>query len=221
MITNQSLVPARERCLPVDDAYARLLPEGGLRRGHTIGCGGPAAMSLAFGLVARPVVAGSWVAIVGMPMVGIEAMAHLGVPLERVVAVDGGGGPRDWADRVAAAADGFELVLTRSPAGGERYARKIGQRLQARGSVLVPVGPGSPVLPCEVELITTSVSWTGVDGGAGHLAGRVVTVRSTGRRMPLPVESDLWLPGVDGRVATRCDDVGDAHGRTVVLERAG
>lgn len=219
--THRSLAPVRDRCLPVDDALVGLFPEGGLRRGHTIGCSGPAAVSLAATLVARPVAAGSWVAVVGMPMVGIEAMAGLGVSLERVVAIDGGG-LRDWADRVAAAADGFELVLTRPPAGADRYARRIGQRLQVRGSVLIPVGPTRPGLPCEVELATAAVSWSGlagsVDGtdrtGAGHLTDRQVTVRATGRRVPRPVEVGLWLPGRDGRVGRRDEGA-------VVLERVG
>lgn len=196
-----TVVPARDRCLPVDEPFEPLLPDGGLRRGHVVGCGGVAAMSLALGLVARPVAAGSWLAVVGVPMLGIEAVAETGVPLDRVVAVDVGGGPGEWAERVAAAIDGFEVVLTRLPAGAHRHLRKVGHRLQARGGVLVPVSPGGPPPACDVELTTRSVEWSGADRGAGHLVGRRARIRSGGRRMPRPVEVDLWLPGPDGRVS--------------------
>lgn len=225
------IVPVRDRCLPVDDALASLLPDGGLRRGHVVGCGGPAAVSLAVGLTASAVSAGSWLAVVGVPMIGVEAVAEMGVPLERVVSVDVGGGPGEWAERVAAAIDGFEVVLTRPPAGAERYVRKVGHRLQARGAVLVPVGPTTPGISCDVELSTVAVEWVGTGRGAGHLVGRSARVRSGGRRMPRPVEADLWLPGPDGRIARREPGVVDsdgidarstgAHDEVLVLDRAG
>lgn len=224
------IVPVRDRCLPVAEAYEPLLPDGGLRRGHVVGCGGPAAMSLALGLLARPVSAGSWLAVVGVPMLGLEAVAEMGVPLERVVGVDAGSGPSVWAERVAAAIDGFECVLTRPPVGADRYLRKVTNRMQARGAVLVPVGPVAPGLACDVELTTTSTEWAGVDGGAGHLMARRARVRSGGRRMPRPVEVELLLPGPDGRVESRNDRVahdpvvGPAGSRpadVLVLDRAG
>lgn len=219
----QPIVPVRDRCFPVAEVYESLLPDGGLRRGHVVGCGGPAAMSLAMGLLAHPVSAGSWVAVVGVPMLGLEAVAEMGVSLERVVGVDAGAGPSAWAERVAAAIDGFEFVLTRPPAGADRYLRKIGNRLQARGAVLVPVGPVTPGIACDVELTTTSVDWIGIDGGAGHLMARRAHVRSGGRRMPRPVEAELLLPGPDGRVdriepvVTAAPDVSGV----LVLDRAG
>ena len=197
------IVPVRDRCLPVDDAFVPFLPDGGLRRGHVVGCGGPAAVSLAIGLAAGAVSAGSWLAVVGVPMIGVEAVAEMGVPLERVVSVDVVGGPGAWAERVAAAIDGFELVLTRPPAGAERYLRKIGHRLQARGAVLLPVGPTSPGVSCDIELSTLDAEWVGADRGAGHLVGRLASVRSGGRRMPRAVEVEMWLPGPDGRVVPR------------------
>ncbi len=196
----EPIVPVRDRCLSVAEPFEALLPDGGLRRGHVVGCSGPAAMSLATGLLAHPVQAGSWLAVVGVPMLGLEAVAEMGVPLERVVGIEAGAGPSTWAERVAAAIDGFELVLTRPPAGADRYLRKVGTRLQARGAVLVPIGPVTPGIGCDIELTTSSVEWVGADAGAGHLMARRAQVRSGGRRVPRPVEADLLLPGPDGRI---------------------
>jgi hypothetical protein len=195
------ITPARDRCLPVDDLFATLLPDAGLRRGHVIGCAGQASMSLALSLASRAMVTGSWLASVGVPTLGLEAAAELGVPLSRLVDVDAGRSPSDWAERVAAVADGFDLVLTRPPAGAERLARKVRHRLQARGVVLFAVGPSTPGLPCDIEFVTTTASWVGIGRGHGHVAGRRATVRVGGRRMPRPIETELWLPGPDGRPA--------------------
>jgi hypothetical protein len=200
-IATLSGLTARERHLPVDDVLGALLPDAGLVRGRVVGCCGPAAWSLAFALVARAASDGSWVAAVGMPSFGIEAAGELGVPLARLVAVDVDGGATAWAERVAAAADGFELIVTCPPAGAERATRRVRQRLQANGVVLVAVGSSTPNMACDTDLTTTHVEWLGIGQGAGHLMGRRVGVQVHGRRVPRPVERDLLLPGPDGRIA--------------------
>jgi hypothetical protein len=195
------LVPARDRSLPVDDALADLLPEAGLLRGRSIGCSGPAAWSLALALVSTAVRAGSWLAAVGTPTLGLEAAAEFGIPLSRVVLVDAGAGTPMWAERVAAAADGFELIVTSPPPGAERVVRKVRQRVQARGSVLVAIGLATPGIACDLELSTTSVAWEGIGQGTGHLMCRRATVQVAGRRAPRPAQRDLLLPGPGGRLA--------------------
>ena len=215
-----SPIAARERYLPVDDALAALLPEAGLVRGRALGCSGPAAWSLAFALVARAVAEGAWVAVVGVPAVGVEAAGDLGVPLGRVVVVDVDGGPSVWAERVAAAADGFELVVTHPPVGAERVVRRVRQRLQSNGVVLVAVDPATvPSMGCDLDLVTSRIAWHGIGQGAGHLVARRALVKVGGRRAPRPVERELLLPGPDGRVR-ECDG-GDAAGTVIPLERAG
>lgn len=217
-----SIVPARDRCVPVDEAFASMLPDAGLVRGRVVGCTGPAAMSLALALAARATTTGSWLAVVGVPMLGVEAVAELGVPLSRLVAIDSDGRPAVWAERVGVAADGFDLILTRPPAGAERVVRKVRQRLQARGVVLIAVGSSSPGISCDVEFSTTAVGWAGLGDGHGALAGRRATVRVGGRRVPRPIERELWLPGPDGRVAVVPDRHGDVDGREArELRRAG
>jgi hypothetical protein len=223
--TADRLIPVRERCLPVDEVLASLLPDGGLARGRTVGCSGPAAWSLAFALVARAVTSGSWVAAVGVPTLGIEAASELGVPLGRLVVVDTDASPATWAERVAAAADGFDLVMTHPPTGAERVARRVRQRIQARGGVLVAVGTASPGLSCDIEVGTTAVEWVGLGHGAGRLTGRRATIRVAGRRAPRPVEREVLLPGPAGRIADleqeRSEHVPPADESDVELDRAG
>ncbi len=200
MSTPATIVPVRDRCLPVDEAFAPMLPDTGLVRGRVVGCTGPAAMSLALALSARATTTGAWLAAVGVPMLGVEAAGELGVSLERLVKVDTDGRPATWAERVGAAADGFDLILTQPPAGAERVVRKVRQRLQARGVVLLAVGPTSPGISCDIEFTTTAVDWTGVGDGYGALYGRRAVVRAGGRRQPRAIERELWLPGPNGRV---------------------
>ena len=81
---------ARQRTLPVADPLQPLLPDGALARGRTVACGGPAATSLAIALAAEATAAGAWLAVVDVPWLGVEAVAELGVPLERLVRIDPG-----------------------------------------------------------------------------------------------------------------------------------
>ena len=208
-----------------------MLPDAGLVRGRVVGCTGPAAMSLALLLAARATATGSWLAVIGVPMLGIEAVAELGLPLTRLVSIRADGRPTEWAERVGAAADGFDLILTRPPAGAERVVRKIRQRLQARGGVLFAVGPTSPGVSCDVEFTTSSVEWLGVGRGHGRLLGRRAVVRVGGRRVPRAVERELWLPGPRGvaEAVTELSDepIAEHHtedhvvDRRMVLDRAG
>jgi len=199
--TLAELAPARDRCLPVHPLLAGLFPEGGLRRGHVVACTGSAATSLALVLTTQAAAAGAWVAAVGLPELGIEAAAELGVPIERLVLVAPGNSPAQWAERVAAAADGFELVLTAPPRGAERAGRQVRQRVQARGTVLVTVGAAA-TFGSDVELTTAGCAWEGLGTGHGCLLRRRLTVTSSGRRVPRPRTTALWLPGPHGQVVT-------------------
>jgi len=220
--TLSGLVPAHDRSIPVEPALTGLLPDAGLRRGHVVGCGGVAARSLAVALVARAVGEGAWLAVVGMPTFGVEAAIEYGVVPERVVLVDAVG-VDEWADRVAAAADGFDLVLTAPPRGAERRMRKVRQRLQARGVVMVVVPDSRSSgcagqafgVGCDAELSVTAVAWHGIGQGHGRLMARRVTIESSGRRIPRPRRVDCWLPSVDGRI-----DVVSADGTAVGVEHA-
>ena len=187
---------ARERTLPLSPDLSGFFPEGGLVRGRSVHCTGPSATSLALSLVAPAVAEGCWMALIDLPTIGLDAAGEYGIPLERIVHVDtlAGGETHRWADVVAAAADGFDVLMVRVPAGvPSTVMRKVTTRVQQRGVVIVVLGdPGSMV--CDAELGVDSSAWHGVAAGTGHLRHRTITVRSGGRRMHGGCDRNLQLP---------------------------
>jgi hypothetical protein len=175
------LALAHERTMPVAGAFDEVL--GGLVRGRTLACQGPAATSAALALVAPAMSAGAWLAVVDVPTIGLDAARELGVPLERVVGV-ASGDPQRWPDVVAAAADGFDLLLVRVPADAPAAAtRKLATRLRRRDVVTVVLGEPGP-LACDGVLHTETPTWSGLGDGHGHLRSREVVLQASGRRLP-------------------------------------
>lgn len=223
------LTLASERSLPVADALAPLLPEGGLPRGTSVGVEGPGATALALGLVAAASAAGSWTVVVGAPDLGLVAAAEAGLVLARTVAVAPPPVER-WATVVAALVESVEVVLVR-PAGRVRATdvRRLGTHLRTRGGVLVRLpGPGSWPEGPDLTLRATRPEWRGAVppgrlDGAGRLRARRLVVEATGRRRASrPRRAELWLPDAHGRVAParvegedRAEDVPTAEGRVV------
>lgn len=197
---------ASGRTLPVDDTFAALFhPPGaerpGLVRGQVIHCTGTAPLSLALSLVAAAARAGAWLAAVDVPGLGVEAARELGVPLERLVRVETGPGGQ-WADVMGAVADGFELIVTEVPSGvSATMARRVHQRIRARGCVLLTTAPGTSGSPLssDLDVRTVSPQWEGLGVGHGYLRARRVVVEASGRRLPRPRSIDVWLPGPTGR----------------------
>jgi hypothetical protein len=189
---------ADERLLPVAPALQPLLPGQGLRRGTTVAVGRSAALALA--LVAGASAAGSWVAAVGLPDLGIVAAAESGIVLERLALVPAPGA-RAWPTVVAALLDAVDVVLVRPPAGlPAGQARRLAARARERGAVLVPLGAWSE--PADLRLTVVTSSWQGLGQGHGRLQARRVEVVAGGRgaaarerRLP------LWLPAPDGTIA--------------------
>ncbi len=190
---------ARERTLPVAEDFAELFVEGGLVRGRSFACSGPAATSLALALAAPAVAAGSWLATIDVPTLGLDAASEFGVALERVVAVHTGELPDQqaarWPDVVAAAADGFDLLITRVPATVSSAAvRKVATRLRQRDVVMLVLGdPGT--LSCDGVLDSHAVEWAGLGVGHGHLQHRRLVVEASGRRLHGRRRCRLALPG--------------------------
>ena len=195
------MVDARERTLPLLDALVGLFPGGAVQRGVTVGCTGPAAVSLAMAVAAGPVCAGSWAAMAGMPALGLRAVTELGVAADRLVLVGEPPGGLDagrWADAVAAMIDGFDVVVL-----GPRLrmraavARRLQSRAQSRGAVLVTAG----VLDgfgCDLQLASGAQQWDGLGDGHGVATARRVEVELRGRRVPRPQRTVLWLPDAAG-----------------------
>jgi hypothetical protein len=243
----------RRQLLPVGSELAGVLPEGGLVRGRIVACTGGAAVSAALALVADATRSGAWLAVVGLPWLGVDAARESGIALERIVRIDvegdrsaasrhghvfretsrekrdqdgsvdgsaGNGGRVDatqWAERVAASVDGFELVLTRVPARvPDRLVRQVRQRLQARGGVLVDVRPGasasaSTSTGADLMIDAAVASWYGVGRGSGHLRGREIDVVVSGRRSPRPRRSRWFFQPADGgQTGVEPADVGES-----------
>jgi hypothetical protein len=196
---------AKDQLLPVPGPFEPLLPWGGLRRGSTVSVTAPGvggSTSLALALVAAASQAGSWLAAVGLPSLGLVAAEEAGVALERLVLV---ASPERaaWGSVVAALVDGFDLLLLHTGRGGVRPtdARKLVARARERGTVLLQLGPGWEG-EADVALRLTDARWFGLDDGYGHLDARRVTVEVTGRGAAArPRRHELWLPAHDGPVA--------------------
>jgi hypothetical protein len=188
---------AAERCLPVVEALVPLFPDGGLPRGAVVACRGPAALSLALQTLAGPSQAGSWVGVVGLPALGLAAVAEAGIAFSRTLLV-AEPPPEEWSAVVATLADSVDAVLV--GAGRVRAAdgRRLQARLRERGSVIVVVGAQGGLEP-ELSLTVVDAVWEGIGRGHGHLRTRRVDVELTGRRAAARTRRvSLWLPDVEG-----------------------
>ena len=191
--------------LPLAASVAELLP-GGLRRGTVLSVSGSTSLVLALaGEASRE---GSWVAIVGMPHVGLVAAARRGVDLARLALVPHPGAQA--ATAIAACIDGMDLVIL-----GDRLAlsdaerRRLAARARERGSVLLSAAtwPGA-----RIEMLVESSQWSGLGAGDGRLRDRqvVVAVRERGgpaRRVAVMLDGErgVWRPGV--RAPVLADEV--------------
>jgi len=177
--------------LPVPLELRAMFPEGGLVRGRTVLCSGDAAVAMALRVVSSATQAGSWLGIVGVHNVGVQAASEHGVALQRVVFVQPASSSRtEWVSTVAAAADGFDVLMLEVPRGiTEADARRVQTRIQARRNALVLVGAMhqsavQSVFQPDVIMNTATTQWHGIERGAGYVQGRDVQVAVSGRRVP-------------------------------------
>ena len=218
------LVLAREHTLPVLDALGSLFVDGALTRGSAVGVSGIGATSLGLALAAGASRSGSWVAVVGLADLGLGAAREAGLVLERLVLVEAPP-PGRWAEVIAALVDGIDVILVdgRAPLSPSE-GRRLATRVRERGSVLIPITQGSQATRSRVgawavdlTLAVRTGRWNGLGQGHGHLRGRISRVEAEGRGKAARMRScELWLPSVDGSVATRTHPTTDA---TVVVLR--
>jgi len=183
---------AADQVLPVPAAFQPLLPGHGLRRGSTVAVSRSASLALA--LVAGASAAGSWVAAVGLPDLGVVAAAESGLALERLALVPYPR-PEVWATVVATLLDAIDVVLVRTPSGLRAAdARRLSARARERGAVLIPLGTWSE--PADLRLAVTASEWQGLGQGHGRLESRWVEVVAGGRGAATRERRAwLWLPG--------------------------
>jgi len=186
---------ARRRVYPVAEAFAPLLPDGGLRAGAAYGV---SAGALLLALLAGPSQDGSWCGVIGMPELGVEAAALAGVSLDRLVLVPQPGSR--WLAVTAALADVVPVVAVR-PSGvvTQADAAKLAGRMRDKDAVLLVDGawPGA-----EASMSLDEPQWSGVGDGWGYLAGRTATVRVASKRYARVRSAHVVLPGPDGKLAS-------------------
>lgn len=178
-----SVLPASVRrsaddALPLPPPLRGLLPEGVLRRGATLRVSRSTALLLA--LLGEASRAGAWCASVGLPDLGVVAASDAGVDLDRFALVPAPG--QSWSVAAAALLDAIDVVVLAPP---ERIPAQVARRLSARArerrAVLLVVGESWE--GADAELTVVARTWEGVGPGHGHLRGRCLDVRSSGRRV--------------------------------------
>jgi hypothetical protein len=184
---------AAERLLPVARHLAALLPSGALDRGTTVVVAGSTALAL--GLLAEASRAGGWVAVVGLPGVGVLAAQQLGLELDRLVLVPDPGA--DGPTVIAALLDGVDVVVVGpGVALGHADRRRLSARARERSSVLMPTTPWPGA---HVVLTAEASHWEGLGRGHGRLRSRRLTVDRSGRGTAgQAVRCEVSLPGTSG-----------------------
>lgn len=189
------------RAIPTHPALGDLLPGGALAAGGRYQVTGSTTLALA--LAQGPSAAGAWCAVVGMPDLGVEAAAGLGLDLERLVLVPHPG--EQWMAVVSALVDVVSVVLVRPPVRDGRtrvpevQAGRLAARLRQREAVLVAMGDWPQA---DAALAVGDSAWVGLGSGFGHLSARQVTVSSTSQTWAGRVKSRrLWLPDASQQVS--------------------
>lgn len=177
-ITQMQPPRVTDDALPTAPELRELLPGGALRRGSMIVVRGSLQLSLAFASAASA--SGAWCGAIGVPYLGIEAAAELGVALDRFVLV-----PSAGAQTIGIAGTLSEVltVLILRPHGSVRPAdaERLAARLRDHGAALIILGNWPRA---ESTLRVTSTRWEGLGRGHGMLDTQEITVRSDDRRGP-------------------------------------
>ncbi|WP_309710178.1 hypothetical protein [Pseudolysinimonas sp.] len=189
------------RAIPTHPALGDLLPSGAIAAGGRYQVA--ASTTLALALLQAPSAAGAWCAVVGVPDLGTEAAAGLGLDLKRLVLVPHPG--QQWLSVVSALVDVVSIVLVKPPVRDgrsrvpEAAAGKLAARLRQREAVLVALGEWPQA---DAALSISESAWVGLGVGFGHLTARQVTVGSVSSAWQGRVKSRrLWLPGTDQQVS--------------------
>lgn len=189
------------RAIPTHPALADLLPGGALAAGGRYQVA--ASTTLALALLQGPSAAGAWCAVVGVPDLGVEAAAGLGLDLERLVLVPHPG--EQWMAVVSALIDVVSVVLVKPPVRDGRSrvpeagAGRLAARLRQREAVLVALGDWPQT---DAALTVSESAWAGLGSGFGHLVARQVTVSSVSSSWAGRAKARrLWLPDAEQRVS--------------------
>ncbi len=200
--------------LPVLPALAGLFQDGGMRRGATLGVRAPGggATSLLGALLAPVTGSGYWGGVVGVPGLGVESLAGLGVDCTKLVFIPDPGDR--WGDVTGVLLAALDVVVLgcsfpgavpgdhgashargmapsgmapcgMAPSGmaPSGMARRLVDRARVGRSTLILAG-SLPAWPValDTELVIRGSHWDGLQQGYGRLLHREVTVLARGRR---------------------------------------
>ncbi len=165
-----------ESGLPTAPQLRPLLPGGALRKGAPTAVHG--SLQLALALLLGVSSSGAWCGAIGLPELGAEAVAQLGLALDRFVLVpDPGRHALSVTGMLSEVLTAVVLCPTQRPAAGE--IERLSARLRDHGTALVVVGdwPRS-----DTALHVTGSRWSGLGAGHGLLEMQELAVRSVDRR---------------------------------------
>lgn len=142
--------------------------------------------SLAIALLSATSAEGSWVGVVGVDDLGLEAAAEAGLDLDRAVMVPDPGA--SWLEAVTALVDVLPVVLLRPPPRvDQRLAAKVTARLRKRSATLFVQGDWPSA---EARLWLEQARWSGLGDGYGRLRERSAQVGC--RRGTAPARFAAW-----------------------------
>ncbi|WP_226532843.1 hypothetical protein [Microbacterium paraoxydans] len=183
--------------LPLDPAFAALLPEKGLQAGtsYTVS----PSPSLVLALLSAASRKGHWCAVVGMPTLGVEAAAAFGIDLTRLILVPTPG--ERWLAATSALAEVVPLIaVAPGTRAGDADVSRLSARLRDRGcTLLVTESPHTGRWPqSEGTIRLHDPHWHGLGTGWGLLSDCTVTVTAQTRHSPSPSSVRVQLPGGHG-----------------------
>ncbi len=192
--------------LALDEGLAPVLPRG-LLRGQVIAVEGSTSLLLA--LVARASKEGAWVAMVGMPHVGMLAAVRRGIDLERLALIPYPGVQAPAT--LGACLDGMDIVMVgQAMVLSDTDRRRLAARARERGCVIVVTGSWTGA---HTQLAVEKSRWRGLGAGEGRLRERDVTVAICGRSVGSARRVVVILDADDARVRSggivRRESVGD------------
>jgi hypothetical protein len=175
-ITKMQPLRTGETGLPTPFELRPLLPGGALRKGATTSVQGSAQLALA--LLSAASQSGAWCGAIGLPNLGIEAAATLGLRLDRFVLVPQ---PGTQALTVTGMLGEVLSALILHPPQHTRPSdiERLAAKLREHDTALIVLGdwPRS-----DSFLHVTASRWSGLGQGFGLLETHDLTVRSLDRR---------------------------------------
>lgn len=182
--------------LPLLPALSGLLP-GGLRAGAAYSVMGSTTLALAMMSAASQT--GSWCAAIGLPHIGTEAAASLGIALDRLALIPYP--DQHWAEVVAALSEVAAVVVTGPPPLFSSTERaRLHAKLRQRDTALVTLGPWPQA---DATFRVENPGWRGLGSGYGLLERHEMIVsieaKRAGRIRHVNISLDALTSGGPGQ----------------------